>query len=432
MHGDSYLADSGTGEMYSTVVCTGIITGGSGNTYYNDIVLWGEDAGYNVNSNGNGITIAPGFGSIYFVSPDGALGNTFYDGSGNAITSSVGSYFNLNVDNVVLRNFNYNGYGQNMYNIINGSVLADNGSLNNTVLQYGDANPSYGTATENWGPTSPYNLFVTERDAAQSAYSSNDALMTALADRADAYLNGSYTATIQSGFPTSDEARSMFGVSATAPAGAQVLSVDTSSTITTGDYVIRDSTMGAYSWVDESSRPVITCDLSAGDITIYVNTPTFVINNGYFNVINGQAGDHWLRFILIDNCQMDIGTGANMYTTTTGIISTGTHTGATCADSGKPSVYIFGASGNTVRMEQHAVVDAYIGLFGESSSGNAGTVIFANEPYFYGRVTATTLSYANGTPAHVPYCPSPDANVSNSDYSIVYSEYSIEEFEYYY
>ena len=434
LRGNSDLAGSGTGRMDSVVVCTGIITGNSGNIYHNDVVFYGSDAGYNIGSGGNGITIAAGEGDCYFVSPDGELGYVFRNSDGSPNTAVSNNYFNFNVDNLVLRNTVYNGYGQNMYNIINGRILSDGGSLNNTVLQYGDMNPGYGNdAGQNWGASSPYNNFVLERNAASSAYVGGNSLMQELANQANEYLNGDLKSSIDAGFPTSAQARTQFGVPSSAPSGSTVITggqLANGATLTAGNYIINGGSLGASGWSNKDAT--ITCDLATGNYTFYVNG-NFSINSGHFEVINGANSDNWVRFILADGVDMNIGQPANMYgNRTTGIISTGTHTGRTQATSGKPHVYIFGASGNTVTMYQYAVVDAYIGVFGSSDNGTEGTVLFNNGPYFYGRITATTIRYVGGTPASIPYCPDPTAEEFTGNIAIRYSEYNVIAFDYYY
>lgn len=432
LHGDANIADQGGTDIYSNVITTGVITGGSGNRYHGDLVFYGPDAGYNYQSaHGDGIRSQ---GNIYFVNPDAGseywalaeesfrMGYAIFDNNGNAATSSSpANNHNVYADFVYFQNTILNAYSneglqtyvQNVGNIYTGGTRAP-------VPEFDGQDAR--------GPSGPYYTVNQNSSDTYSLIQTGNAELTAAAEGIDSYLTHDMFEAVTREVPDSEEARGMFGVPAGVPADAVQVGSFTTGEWEPGNYVVGNATMGQY---NTSNYPVITIDLAKGSVTLYV-TGNLTISNGYFNVINGIGSPNRFTIILSDNATLNIGDncGYSAGDRFIGIVSS-VHTNPNASSAADvnyiPHAYIFGANGNTVTISQNRTCDAYIGLYGDVAE-----VIFNNQPYFHGRIEASTIRYGHGSAVRIDYCMGPDAEEGTGEPIPVYSDFQVDRFQFFY
>lgn len=403
--GDSHMGNTGSSVYSCEVVCTGILTTGSGNAFHNNVILYGPDAGFDVNgSDGAGLAITGG--SLFFLSEDGdGTGDAFYNG-GSVISGDFTEGNPIDADSIATYNFNFNAIGS----ISNQSLNGFYSDPNSFILQRGSySNPAT----------------ITTEASSRIVTSASSTMQQQISARIDEYLSGIVATAVTNGFPSSATVAASFGDPYSHSTASELELTNTSDVSPDpGGYIISGNSLGNPQ-ASGGDTPGVTIDLAAGNYTFYVDHD-FTIANGYFNVINATGSDNWVRFILAPNVHFTIGTNSN----DCGIISSGRAAGAAPTSGTKPHVYIFGAQGNTVTLGPQTTIDAYIGVYGDTS--NPGIVEFCNSTNFYGRISATTMMYRDGAQAIIPYCPGPTYDETNGNISIRYSNYIVEEYEYFY
>lgn len=438
LHGNSDIADGGGTNIYSNVITTGVITGGSGNHYYGDLVFFGPDAGYNYQSqDGDGIR---GESNVYFITPDSSssywaltgqtyrMGNAIFDDAGNPATASrpAGNH-NFYADFVYFMNTNLNAYS------LEGLATYANADHVGNIFSGGPQSPQpyFEGCDAHGGPGSGSAFYRVAENAlttyADLSVSGVDEPLVIAAAGVNDYLTEDMIQSVVEETPTSDEARGMFGVPAYPPADSISVSTFRTGEWEPGNYIVGTATMGRFNTGD---NPVITIDLSKGSVTLYV-TNSFTISNGYFNVINGVGSENRFTIVLADGAQLNIGEdcGYGEGMGYIGIVSS-VHTNPLASSPADPNfiphAYIFGADRNIVTINQNRTCDAYIGLY-----GSVAEVVFKNEPYFHGRIEASTISYGHGSPARIDYCMGPNAEEGNGDPVPVSTDFIVERFYYY-
>lgn len=416
IHGDGIIAHSGSTSVYSTIITDSVITAGSGITLFDDVVFYGPNAGFNVTgSNGQGFNINTDSGSAYFICPDGqGTGSALYNGTtAFNSTTALSTSGHFVADNVVFYNFNLN-LGSNT-DVASGYFNTDTHD-DNYVYMYGN-----GTLT---GANAALSAEVLNSYAEELVHNSD---IQALRDQVSAYLASDAKSLLSTGILDSATARSSFGdpYSRADATTFNLAGVGNGQrrTLNAGAYILSGN-LGNNSSMGNALNTRVVCDLSQGDYTFYVDND-MTIYGGFFEVINGAGSDNWVRFILADDVSLTIGTNANPC----GILSTSREAGEAQPIGEKPHVQILGADRNTVTIGNQTTVDAYIGCYGTS-----GSVLFSNCPAtgFYGRVCAQYAQQTDGEFATIPYCPSPNATEVTNAYVVIYSDYSVDDFEYFY
>ena len=304
---------------------------------------------------------------------------------------------------------------------------------------YGGENPNVSTndkmiklsatSTVTYNSTKTINV-----DGTQSAKFTG-AIQTA----ATKYLSADWEAAAERKIPTTAQAISMTAYSASNLATATPLD---------SKLAISDKyTAPAYK-INASGSPVITgdleFDLTNNDITIYVyNSGTLTIGNtgsGNYGLIKfTNGGAHWGRIILTEGANLNLVKNNSNKTQDNGILAT-THTAVNTpanTASGKPYLYIIGLGGNRVDAYQFAQIEGYIGMYGNPSvapGDSAGSIMFHNGPYAYGRFEAINLGNpadTGGSFINLYYCPSPTDPDGGPVKTPIKSNYTIEGYEYY-
>jgi hypothetical protein len=442
LHGNFNVGE-GTIKSYGDVVYTGLVAGASGVTYSGDIVFYGDKAGI-TGTSGDAFNAQ---GSLLFIGEDPALASVFRntDGSKRSNTSGLAGGVK-GLDGIYFYNTSFiSSQGEGFYPASSAAwnIFVDGTSTFKETMgyvhtgTYGGENPNVSTndkmiklsstSTVTYNSSKTINVVAT-----QSAKFTGD-IKTA----AQKYMSADWEAAAERKVPTTAQAISMTGYSASSLTSATLLSG--TALTTNGTY-----TAGAYK-INASAGTAITgeleFDLTNNDITLYIygsGTQTIGANNnpGLIKFTNGGA--HWGRIILVQNVNLKL---VEDYTSgvDNGILST-PHTApdqiATSA-SGKPYLYIIGLGGNKVDAYQFSRIEGYIGMYGNPSvtaTDSAGSILFHNGPYAYGRFEAINLGNpadTGGSFINLYYCPGPNDPDGGTGKEAIKSNYTIEGYEYY-
>lgn len=425
IHNNANMADTGSTTIYSDVISTGVITLGSGMTFNGDLVFLGPNAGLNANGRNDGRGRVNG--TTYFITPDASsdywtltgqtfrYGNSLFHDNGASVSAATSGNPATNVPFTSNLIYFYNSYlnaygpsnGQGLQDIVQSQAFYTNGS---NVFPYTDAGGHYDTI----------NTRFTETVA---SYAVRDPAVTAAVDGIRDYMSRELYSNAAQQEPTPDEARAMFGIPATAPAGSITINSFTTSTWQPGNYVINSNiSMGGAE---------VTIDLSQGSVFLYVNG-NLTIDRGRFNVINGAGSPNDFFIVLSDGSTLTIGQRTSHNASDRIGIFACPHvsdTQASRADSSYiPHCYIYGASGNSVYVSENTVLDAYVGLFGDTSNME----LMSSRAYYFGRIRAANIVYGGGDAGTIDYCMGPDADEGNGMPVPVSTQFTVERFYYYY
>lgn len=425
IHNNANMADNGSTNMYSDVISTGVITLGSGMTFHGDLVFIGPDAGLNANGNNDGQGNVRG--TTYFITPDASsdywqltgqsfrYGNSLFHANGNtsyaANANNPATHLPFQSEYIYFYNSSLNAYGaangSGLQTIRNSQHVYSNRDF---IFPYTDAGDHYDRINQ-------------VATATRDAYNNGDAGVVASVNGISNYMSRELYVSAAQDEPTPDEARGMFGIPASAPAGSTVINSITTATWQPGNYVINGNvSMGGA---------VVTIDLSQGSVYLYVNG-NLNINRGYFNVINTSGSPNDFFIVLADGSTLTTGNRNESYgeTTPVGIVAC-PHTvdgmSSPANSSYIPHCYIYGATGNEVFMGQGTTIDAYIALFGDTSQ-----VVFDGNPYYFGRLRAANIIYYRGGAGSINYCMGPDADEGDGSPIPVSTQFTVERFYYYY
>lgn len=440
LHGNFNVGE-GTIKSYGDVVYTGLVAGASGVTYSGDIVFYGDKAGI-TGTSGDAFNAQ---GSLLFIGENPALASVFRNTDGTKRSNTNGLAGGVKgLDGIYFYNTSFiSSQAEGFYPASSATwnIFVDGTTTFRETMgyvhtgTYGSENPNVSTndkmiklsasSTVNYNTSKTIGVVAT-----QSAKFTGD-----IKNAAAKYMSADWEAAAERKIPTTAQAISMTAYSSSNLTTAVAL--DTKLT-TNGVY-----TAPAYK-INASAAPVITgeltFDLTNTDITIYVyGTGTLTIgasgNPGLIKFINGGA--HWGRIILVQGVNLklveDYASGDN------GILST-PHTApdqiATTA-SGKPYLYIMGLGGNKVDAYQFSRIEGYIGMYGNPSvtaTDKAGSILFHNGPYAYGRFEAINLGNpadTGGSFINLYYCPSPTDPDGTTGREAIKSNYTIAGYEYY-
>lgn len=441
LHGNFNVGE-GTIKSFGDVIYTGCVAGASGVTYKGDIVFYGDKAGI-TGTSGDAFNAQ---GSLLFIGIDPTKASVFRNTDGTPRSNTSGLAGGVKgLDGIYFYNTSFiSSQGEGFYPASSApwNIFVDGTSTFRETMgyvhtgTYGGENPNVSsndkmiklsaTSTVTYNSTKTINV-----DASQSAKFTGD-IKTA----AQKYLSADWQEASERKIPTTAQAIAMTGYSSSNLTSAVSLDANLA---TNAKY-----TLPAYK-INASAAPFITgeleFDLTYNDITIYVyGTGTLTIgksgNPGLIKFTNGGA--HWGKIILVQGVNLKL---VEDYTSgvDNGILST-PHTApdqiATSA-SGKPHLYIFGLGGNKVDAYQFARIEGYIGMYGNPSvtaTDSAGSILFHNGPYAYGRFEAINLGNpadTGGSFINLYYCPSPTEPDGGPTKTPIQSNYTIEGYEYY-
>lgn len=193
-----------------------------------------------------------------------------------------------------------------------------------------------------------------------------------------------------------------------------------------------------------ADNTTITCDVSGGDIEIFLTNGAHLYAGGNNSYIRIQgSGEHKVIFVLCDGSQIHIGVGQYGARDNCGIydsyVISSPHNVQTIDQSRCPRCEIYAAysGGTPVRMEgnQNSVLTACLGFFPQSTPGAPGgghLYVYNTNPsnVYYGRISAGGIDNASGNSFNVPYCPASNdggptrdyAYRDNTDFSVVMDE----------
>lgn len=380
-HGDTDT-NIGSAKFYSKVITTRPFMPASGNAFYNDVVLWGPNSGWK-GGNGAGFKFENPNASLIFVSPT-SLGQ-----QSALINFGSDSNQNLtNVGNMILSNSVFNSDSKEMYNqVINGV-----GKVGYTGSAFtGSGKTADTTVSTNW------NDFL--------ASNHDDSILS----KVDEYLTQEAIDKYTTAFPTYSDVSDKFGVPASAPSTAKTISNfnQLGSNPEPGVYIVSTADLTSH----------VTCDLSKGPYTFYVQTGGTI--TGTLDFINGDTAHSsgvWATMIIESNQTLKIFEGA--------IKSDDT------ASSGwvHPQLKIFGKGGVTIDLPKHAsTLEAYVGLY--DNAGQTSTVNFSEMPTFRGRISCKKINSTGGQ-ADIPWAAGENDKNPSSNRQPIISAYTCAPFEY--
>lgn len=458
-------------QMCSTLYSSNRLGGGSNWQCYNDVILFGDDAGFD----------------LY-----GSSGSTF-DGEGghNVYFLNCGSF--VWYDGVEMRN-------QTEFNDNNGSSLTDwlhgfgNAAFVNTPTYFDNNNNFQNVGTIYTDDFSNFNFNMSDDahiwDSGAGGYHSNwtSKYSSAWSGSAVEAAANSYWSIIttnhyddpsQSTEPKtySEFVGSVDGlgtyVSATDPDGCSATTLNLGSLSRDADmnYILPKGTYVLSGTLNISNKKII-CDLADPDPRPYVFyiRSDYTIRSGVFEFINGDITDvnSTAYFIICDNARLAIlgkgltGDGINN-NAPTGIVSANCYGGpksnitdykrANIDQSTKPAVMVIGAGcsdsdrqvangdgqifyyGDTTNS---CVLNAYVNLLPLKVDTDANALaygsVYSNSDgsgmNYYGRMYARQIDGGVGTPMVIPYCPAPNDDIDAGP-DIDKSKYVLNDFSYF-
>ena len=436
-HGNVELASGSGSYIWNPTVITGMVKGGAGTVYHNDVIFYGPNAGIDVISPGNGVTIASGQGDFFFLGKQ--LGeNTgtqkvFRNSSGAA---AVPSGFNVIADGAYFYNATMTASDWTMSgNAGTKYWVSGSGSNLNRTNQWDGGNVIIKDGGQaSIVSTSTSVLYNSISDVSDSA---TQAAYQRLKTKATNYLSSSaLTAAAERSIPTTSEQTAVYGAYRT---GEVIPNVSGVQNLHGGKaYKLQG---GTYSY----GR--VRINLAEGDTTIYA-AGNCTFKSFCFEVSN--ATTHKLTFVLdygvtfkFDQ-QPDFWTGMTDSTTGTyypyvqGIIACDQRNGYAFnnphsgdlrgAEGTEPAAIVIGLGKNVFEASRAQVVDAYISLAGTGT--DASTVVLKDKVHFYGRFEAVKIDTGNSDNLKMQNCPKLGEG-SHGDAPKT-SCYSAESYEYHY
>lgn len=422
VHGNANLAGNGSTQMYSDLITTGIITSGSGMTYNGDLVFLGPSSGFSATGNNGSSTIN---GNLYFITPDSGseywqlleqsyqTGNSVFHQNGTPASSGNPAQGQLDLSGT----FNFIGFYNTVLNPYSNQWLQGMVHAGNIYTNLGSDSTALFASGSPGGYN--YNTIADTVNATSQRQVSGDATVMSGINGINQYLTNDLFSTAAQEEISGDDARALFGVPATPPAGS----------ITLTPAMMTTTTWDAGSYVLNSAIPLngtVTIDLAQGSVVLYVNT-SWDLGQGRFNVINTVGSDNDFYIILADGVDFSIGRAMNH--ASYGGIYAGPHNLDTGVfnNSYIPHCYIFGADRNEVFLSAYSTLDAYIGLFGDEA-----TVHLMGGSGFFGRIQAASIVSVSGGQPNLDYCQGPNAEEGGDEPIPVVTEFAVERFYYYY
>lgn len=430
-HGDVYLSSGSGSYIHNPTVITGVVKGGSGTKYHNDIIFYGPDAGILIPGDGNGVWIEYGEGDFYFlgVDPDNtnAKQKAFVNSAGGLATghglnvrASAAYFYNseMQVDDYTMAGSP--GVGTKYWIVGQQASVKrtnPNDGANNVVVKAG-------------GSASIASLSTTVYDSYDAADNDAKAAYTRVTTKAAKYISeGKLKAAAEATVPTCAEALADYG------------GFTSGEMITQHQGDINLDGGKAYQMAGDYKNGVCKIDLSKGSASIYISDDVMFsiyrieVSNATKNkltivIAKGKS------FTMKDNYASDWpAQGA------AGIVSCDTRKSCTFADftnnaygdlhakSGEePACIIVGLGKNVFSAGRANVVDAYISLAGTGT--DASTVTLKDKVNFYGRFEAVNVDTGNSDNLTMDYCPGVGEG-SNKPTPLV-TCYKAETYEYHY
>ncbi|MBQ7275064.1 MAG: hypothetical protein IJR15_06370 [Clostridiales bacterium] len=225
---------------------------------------------------------------------------------------------------------------------------------------------------------------------------------------------------------------------------------------TAGEITTSTSSLTAgYYYIDGAAiTHAVNCDVTGGDIIIYVKGSFTISNGGRFIISSADTAEHNVVFVLEGSSSISVNTSDK--TAVTGFVDPRCFNGTDYLDVHKlnqtttPRIYIFAAytGGTALTLGDTAtnggvVCTAYLGFFPSTTRGSdgaslalhnvaAGTDSGGSGIIYYGRIAAGSLPNSTDAGGHlnVPYCPSIPGQIDyrneayrdNTDFSVVTEE----------
>jgi hypothetical protein len=457
-------AASPNGQMHmcSTLYSSAPIGGGSNWQCYSDVILFGANAGFDLNGSSGSTFNGNDGADVYFLN----CGSFVWCGS-TALTDqtsfdSQSSNFSLTdwlhgFNNAVFQDtpvfFNNNNNFQNVGHVYINDMSNFEYNSNNDAHIW-DSNT--GDWTSDWSNKYDDNWATVSGAAAsylkiiQDNHYDNQALSTEPRTYSD-FINQDAIKdnNILKSNPKTCGASSMNLVSA---GGGNY-------TLAPGDYVLGNAELNI------GSGKRITCNLDDGTYVFYVRGD-YTFKTGIFEFINGDVTDatKTAYFVICDDASLRFDSKAgNNNNVATGIISANCHGGQatnvsdyqrnTISQSSKPCVMVIGA-GCSVAARQVPVSDgqiyykadstaiaaleAYVNLLPldvsspseELKYGSVFSSIDGDGLIYYGRMYAREINGGTGNCMVIPYCPAPNDDIDDGpDYDL--SKYVLKDFSYF-
>ena len=443
-HGDVELSSGSGSYIHNPTVITGTVKGGAGTIYHNDVIFYGPNAGCQLPSPGNGITIASGEGNFYFLGVDygeysGNI-NFFKNSSGQTVTAGSGNQMSMNMkaDGAYFYNTNLSSTDWTM----SGNIDNPSNSAGTTYWVVGSGsnvkrlNPNDGgnvilkaggnVTVTNTEKNKVYNSVNEAPDAAKTAF--NNLSKKGAQYLADEELKNAASRKI----PTAAEQQAEYG------------SYANGELITGNSGIISKDGGKAYKINGGTyTKGRIDIDLSKGDASLYIaGDVTFQS----FCIKVSNASSHKLVIILGYGVDVKFDGQPNFWETMSdgmpyaqGIISCDQRDGYDWSDphnmsnlnaiSGQePAAIVIGLGKNTFDAGRAQVVDAYISLAGTGT--DASTVSLKDNVHFYGRFEAVNVDTGNSDNLKMEYCPK--LGEGDSTPKPLISAYKAESYEYHY
>ncbi len=401
---------TGTIELVGDVVYTGMVLSGAGNAYKGNIIFWGDEAGIYTNLGGNGVITSE---HILFLGETAGVAGVFLDAAGNPTTltsSPAGGVRGTKGQYYVNTTMRKDTWGQYVlgepYYIDSGVVFYDYTNWFSDPYTAGAIRNMSGDVRYSPGNTDLAGI-ITATGKPNAAYDASTIKPVVLSYTTDL----DKIANIERELPTTAEAKALAQYTTVAQITANATKITNLSS--------NQTFTGSSYYIDASTTANVTgdliFDLVNNDITLYIinsssakpfNVGPVASATGSLQFINGSA--NWGKIILLENGYMIA--GKNNYSTWKGIISTTHPAVKTQATVGtKPCLYIIGFGNNTLKAEQYAIVDAYIGLYGDN-----GRFWADNGPIIYGRIESEFFD-SNNSFFYLNYCPAPNDPAGGSD-----------------
>ncbi len=430
-HGDAQLSNTSASSIKNRAVFTGILKGGQGTKYYNDVIFYGPNAGYDIQSGGNGIQIE-GNHNIYFlgVDYDGATGvqHALRHANGTNATDEGG----LNIGSTTSNVWTY---------FYNSDITINTYTMANNYIKFMVAGSGSSIKiNRSWGDNVIYNQGGTVTAGGQHVYNASNAPddvknnFATISAKATQYMSdgGEVDKAAKHKVPSSDDMDG-YAVGSTTP----LTGLDYSVTTKLGG--INYSMSGSY------KHGVLNIDLSTGSSTIMMNSDVD-FTDFYIQVDNSYGNELYIvlaegkSFICNNQCGYCKDTGRTCgvisvphvsydWTKVEGQANTPNPCRAIAGE--KPAAYIIGMGGNTFSAERACTVDAFISLGGRSEEGDTpGTVILKDLVNFYGRFEAVKVIQGMSDNLNMAYCPSPSEGSDKP--TPLSSRYTAEDYQFYY
>ena len=235
---------------------------------------------------------------------------------------------------------------------------------------------------------------------------------------------------------TISEVVDIYGTSADHSEAGEITSATTALTV--GYYYIDGAAI---------SQPVL-CDVSGGDIVIYVKSSFDIKNGGCFYVTSAAGTEHNLVFMLEGSSSINVYT--NNASATTGFVdrrcfSNTTYTYANLDQTQIPRIYVFATYTSSTAMtlgdsgtNGGVVCTAFLGFFPTTTRGSNGASLMLHNVnagtgmVFYGRISCGSIPNSTdaGGNLNIPYCPTIPGTINyrseayrdNTDFSVVTDE----------